>query len=389
MARGRPHHNPAEAVSGVRRHALNLLAAVLCFGLACAPERSREYLARAWETYKVSYIHPDGYVLDRSRNGGEVTSEGQGYALLRAAWMRDAPTFARVLDWTERHLRRPDGLYSWRWTPIGGGRVLDANTASDADQEIAFALLIAAAAWSTPEYHARARELLIAVRTREALTLGAGWFPAAGNWAVAERIINLSYFLPYAYPHFARADPDGGWDTVASSGYDILISVVRMPGVRLIPDFLHVTEDGRAYLLPPTAAVSRDFTSDAMRIFWRVALDCTLTGNDRACADPLDASRVTALLARDGALFTRYAVDGRVLERTESISFYGVALPYLARHAPSAAAALRAGRLSPKALSALAGDPHRYYDANWAWFGIGAADGFIAERTPRHGLEER
>ena len=102
----------------------------------------REFLTASWETYRRLYIDADGYVLDRTRNDGEVTSEGQAYALLRAAWMDDPATFDRVFAWTERHLRRPDGLYSWRWSPRGGGALLDVNSAADADQDIAFALIL-------------------------------------------------------------------------------------------------------------------------------------------------------------------------------------------------------------------------------------------------------
>ena len=37
------------------------------------------------------------------------------------------------------------------------------------------------------------------------------WFPTAGNWANNERLVNLSYFLPYAYPEFDKLDPEGQW----------------------------------------------------------------------------------------------------------------------------------------------------------------------------------
>src|SRR5688572_15590376 len=120
-----------------------VLAAIACDRAPVSSDR-RAALERAWEAYKQSYVHPDGYVLDPDREGGETTSEGQGYGLLRAALMHDEATFLRLFRWTEERLRRPDGLYSWRWTPDRGGQVLDPNTAADADQEIALALLLGA-----------------------------------------------------------------------------------------------------------------------------------------------------------------------------------------------------------------------------------------------------
>jgi endo-1,4-beta-D-glucanase Y len=350
---------------------------------ACAPreEGRAAFMDRSWSAYKQTYLHADGYVLDPGRGDGEVTSEGQGYALLRAAWLGDRPTFDRVLDWTERHLRRGDGLFSWRWSPKAGGRILDPNTASDADQEIAFALILASRAFHRAPLADRARELLESIRAHESLRAGEGWFPAAGNWALADRIVNLSYFLPYAYPYFARLDPQGDWAAATRTGYALIASVRRRPGLRLIPDFMTMTEDGEAGMLPGHVGLSGDFSSDAMRLYFRVALDCQLHRRTNACADPLGATDLTDLLARDGRLFTRYRTDGSPLERSESISFYAIALPFLQAHAPAAGQAIRHDRLSESVLDGVLSGRQRYYDANWVWFGLAAADDLITTKT--------
>lgn len=377
-------------VTGRRRAACALVAAAAVLWLAACREGERsevsgDFLVRAWEAYKDGYIHPDGYVLDRARGSeGEVTSEGQGYALLRAVWMRDEPSFRRVLNWTEQHLQRPDGLFSWQWSAAGGGQVLDRNTATDADQEIAFALIMASVTFDDPELRTRARAVLRGIREHAALPLADGWFPAAGNWAVEERITNLSYFLPYAYAYFERIDPDGRWNVVSEVGYDLLRAAMEPGGVRLPPDFVILTPDGALATLT-RGAINSDFSSDAMRIPWRIAADCALHSNVRACADPLAVGHITALLARDGRLFTRYTTTGEPLERTESYSFYGAVLPYLQQFAPPAAQAVAARKLNDDALDALVRDDRRYYDANWVWFGIAAARGLLAERTPPPG----
>ena len=51
--------------------------------------RSREFLRESWDAYRRLYIRTEGNVVDPDRGGGETTSEGQGYAMLRAAWMHD------------------------------------------------------------------------------------------------------------------------------------------------------------------------------------------------------------------------------------------------------------------------------------------------------------
>jgi endo-1,4-beta-D-glucanase Y len=358
-----------------------LLAAVLLAGLAGCQRgepTARDYLRSAWESYKPVYVAEPGYVLDRTRGDGEAISEGQGYALLRAAWMCDLPAFERTFRWVEANLRRPDGLYAWAWSARRGA-LIDSNTATDGDQEIAFALILAAHAFARPDFESRARELLVAIRTHEAIEVPGGWFPAAGNWAVTERIVNLSYFLPYAYPDFARVDPDGGWDRVTDTGYALLGRVLQQPGVKLPPDFIVVTPDGAIAPLPTNSTLGRDFSFDAMRLYFRVALDCALYHRPQACDGPLRAGALVELLQRDGAIYTRYATSGRALTADESLSFYGGILPLLAQQAPTFAAHLRAGKLSLPDLQTISDHPDRYYDLNWVWFGIAADQGLLLQ----------
>ncbi|MEW6271101.1 MAG: glycosyl hydrolase family 8 [Thermodesulfobacteriota bacterium] len=338
----------------------------------------QELLRTAWEAYKPLYIAPEGYVLDRTRGDGEAISEGQGYALLRAVWMCDEPTFDRLLAWTERNLRRPDGLYSWRWS-ASSSRLLDANTATDADQEIAFALVLGSHAFRRPELRERARDLLIAIRRHTGIDVPGGWFPSAGNWAVGERIVNLSYFLPYAYPDFAAVDPDGGWDRVTAIGYALLAAAVGPDRSLLPPDFMVVAPDGSIAPLPGHSELSRDFSFDAMRLYFRVALDCALYGRAEACAGPLQVGPLVDLLRRDGAIFTRYTVAGRPLTADESLSFYGSILPLLARQAPETARRLRSAKMSWAQLRPVLRTADRYYDLNWVWFGIAAAEGLLRQ----------
>ena len=366
-------------------HRIQIILLALTMLTSGCMERSRiypdrQFLETLWEEYKNVYIRPGGYVLDEHR--GEVTSEGQSYAMLRALWMRDRETFGRVFQWTERHLLRQDGLYAWRWSPEENGKVLDWNSASDAHQDIAWALILASHVFEQRQYMERAKELLRAIRLHEGIRVSEAWFPAAGNWAVSERIVNLSYFIPYAYPFFDRADPDGQWLKVMETGYDLLNQVLAMPDVRLPPDFMIIQEDGRVALLPEGSTLSSAFSFDAMRIYWRVAMDCKLKRGLRACADPARTGTLVQILGRDGRFSTRYSVQGSPLDHTESLSFYGSLLPSLQIHFPALTQAILKERLSPEALKPMRLSRDRYYDANWTWFGLAAVGGLIEERTP-------
>jgi endo-1,4-beta-D-glucanase Y len=343
---------------------------------------SLRFLDSAWENYRTIYIQPEGFVLDPSRDGGRVTSEGQAYALLTAVWQRDHATFSRVLSWTDAHLRRADGLYSWLWSPEGSGGLVDTNTAADADQEIAFALILAADAFGREAYRIRALDILEAIREVESLTLPGGWFPAAGNWATEERIINLSYFIPYAYPFFAHVHPDGDWMSVIDVGYDLLGRTLAPIDSKLIPDFMAVNQTGGVQPLPRGSKLSRDFSFDAVRIFWRVAADCRLHHRRRACEDPLQTSRLDGVLVRDGVIFTRYSTQGEPLTSDQSLSFYGSVLPALRLHVPELADVIIRTTLTDEALASLRAETDRYYDRNWVWFGIALDSGLLEARIP-------
>jgi endo-1,4-beta-D-glucanase Y len=363
-----------------------------CFGCQrpdATVVRSDVFLESAWKAYKETFISPEGYVWDRFRDGGEVTSEGQSYALLRAAWLGDAETFERVFAWTEANLLRDDGMYSWQWRPGSPGsgepgRIMDPNTATDADQDIALALIIAARVFERPDYRERAREIVRAVRRGTRLEVGDGWFISAGNWANAQRIMNISYFMPYSYPLFHELDPEGDWLSLRETGYDLLHRIVGMSPTGLLPDFNVVEPDGKVRIIENKQGLHSDFSFDAMRTYWRVAMDCLLHDNPRACADPARTETMARLIARDDRIKARYAIeDGQALSDVVSVSFSGSLLPAFRLFHPPLADALLQAELSQRNLEPILHDPDRYYDLNWIWFGLAADTGLIQRRTPR------
>jgi endo-1,4-beta-D-glucanase Y len=362
------------------QHVFTIALAAGAAGCASWFERSPgERLQALWVQYKHAYMLETGAVRDPLR-ADRVTSEAQSYALLQSAWLRDERAFQAAYRWTNEHLRRPDGLYSWLWDPRAG-RIADANSATDADSDIAFALLVAASAFDRADYVCEAARLVKAVREQAAISLEEGWFPSAGNWAGAERIVNLSYFAPYEYEYFATLDPGGGWQRVTTTGYALLEQATR--DAALPADFAVLTPAGAVGPLPATSGLSREFSFDAVRIPWRIDLDCRLHRREAGCREQALVRRLEEILARDRTFVSRYSISGERLTDVESLSFYGALLPVLARNEPEAAVVWRRTRLSDRALRPLRDSPRtRYYDANWVWFGLAAADGLIVTRTP-------
>lgn len=188
--------------------------------------------------------------------------------------------------------------------------------------------------------------------------------------------------MPYAYPYFDKIDPESQWLNAIDTGYDVAIETLSQPGVHLIPDFMKLDIAGAPSMLGESVPLSRKFSFDAVRIFWRVSMDCRLTRRLRACADPVRASTLVDLIRRSGKLFTEYEIDGSPASRAESLMFYAAVLPSLEDYSPASAVALRNGLLGTNNLLPILRKNDRYYDLNWIWFGLALADGLIPERTP-------
>src|SRR6188474_3383391 len=102
------------------------VVAVVCLLLCCAATASTQRnpsakrfqrldaLEALWTSYQFHYIDA-GRVVSHDE-GGITTSEGQGYAMLRAVWSNDEDSFEHVWKWTKENLRvRGDALFAWKY----------------------------------------------------------------------------------------------------------------------------------------------------------------------------------------------------------------------------------------------------------------------------------
>jgi endo-1,4-beta-D-glucanase Y len=309
-------------IGAARAAALLLMGAAL---FACGPASpDRDLLRRSWDGYRHAFVTPDGRVV-RPEHGGDTVSEGQAYTLLRAVWMDDRATFDRVWRWTRTHLARTGregaSLLAWHWTPAAGGRVDDWNVATDADTDVALALLMAAERWpprdaDLPPYRASALAI-IADLAAHALVEDTRGMPVLlpGAWADQRSqdravVINPSYLSPATYRVFHRVTADGRWLALASSAYDVLGAVCTKDAV--IPDWVR-WRSADDWAVEGTGRVRSGW--DAVRVPWRVATDWLWFGEPRARAF-LDGCLVPFVQRRTRAghgLAVEYSLTGEVL----------------------------------------------------------------------------
>lgn len=380
--------------------ALAASALVLVLGLAAGPLEAgahppresamRRDVARAWRAYSRRFIQRDGRVVDWG-DGGVTTSEGQAYALVRAAWADDRRTFDRVLVWTRDNLQGGDGaaLPAWRWGERDGAwGVLDPNPAADADVWMAYALLLAAQRWEEPRYRAQARGLLAAIWDQEVGEVGPWTLLLPGPWAVGQTPVRLnpSYLLPFAFRSFAAVDPERDWMALVDGSYGLLEAL--MPLGALPPDWVHLDPETAARTDDPPGAPehSADHGYEAFRVAWTLAADARWHDEPRARALLMAYADLGMRYDREGRLAAIVDAGGAPLTAYDSPGFYGSLLAAWGETRPAAAAALFRREIAP--LSKMWGHggwggPDDYYGQNWTWLGVAF---WVGVANPPEGL---
>ncbi|HEX3287470.1 MAG TPA: glycosyl hydrolase family 8 [Mycobacterium sp.] len=241
------------------------------------------------------YAEPDGRVVRRDE-GGDVVSEGQAYGMLIAVAINDETRFRSIWKWTKTHLRRDDGLLSWRWAD---SKVTDVNSAADADLDSARSLLLAGRRFDAPEFTDDGRQLAVAILNMETAAVGTGSVPPSdvnppgtwvagsgrvlvgGNWArTAPYVVNPGYFSPRAEAELFEASADRRWTDITRS--ERVLSWQLIGTGMLPPDWATVSEVGHAVPTPPPAGGPIRFGLDAARLPVRFAESCDR--DDRAVA---------------------------------------------------------------------------------------------------------
>jgi endo-1,4-beta-D-glucanase Y len=357
-----------------------LLAAALAAALvapaarAAAPARCAG--AAPWphlERYAAAFVSGDGRVIDRT-DGDRTTSEGQAYALFFSLVAGDRALFDRLLRWTENNLAQGDlasHLPAWKWGRDRAGRwgVLDANSASDADLWLAYALLEAGRLWAEPRYGELGRRVVANVAAREVSNLpglGPMLLPAPRGFELDGGRgwrLNPSYLAPQVLRRLAGAGAPGPWSAVLADSLKVYRETARRG---FVADW--VLYGRRGFAADPTTGPVGSY--DAIRSYLWIGM---LSPDDPARAElAAAASGPLRVLAERGELPERIDLRSLAPRGRAPVGFYAALLPLAA--GGGAAPAIEA-RLDGAVKDGLYGDPPTYYDQNLALFGRGFAEG--------------
>jgi endoglucanase len=353
-----------------------------------------------WEQYAAHFIGPQGRVIEGSE-ADRTTSEGQAYALFFALVGNDRLRFDLVLNWTQDNLAGGDlhkRLPAWKWGhgEDGKWRVLDDNSAADADLWMAYSLLEASRLWDEPEeYGELGKSLLSRIAAEEVADLPGqgpmllpgrfGFHPVADQW-----IVNASYIPPPLLWAAARAQPDGPWKQI-NEQMETLVCQGSGSGFAMDWD-IYTSGKGYAPTAGPGGSVASAANApvpggsyDAIRVYLWAGL------SHNAGLSAAQQKRQHAGLDCLGGMATYLdthatppeVVDpsGKVLQPEGTVGFSAALLPYLQlEHRPTAFAAQHARLESHKndVLGLYGENDPRYYDQNLTLFALGWSEQRLA-----------
>jgi endoglucanase len=220
-----------------------------------------------WDQYQSRFITADGRLIDKDNDPKGVThTESQGYGMLLAEAAGDRKRFDLLWQWTQSHLRRPDGLFSWKFAACGeqGECITDKNNASDGDILIAWALLRAGQDWGRADYVVAARDIAKSVSGTLIVSMGEDTLllPAVDGFSGQSGVVvNLSYWVFPAFNAFTAAFDDPLWRQLSERAPNLLREA-RFGKWQLPPDWLHLGDDAAR----PADGFPPRYSFDAVRI---------------------------------------------------------------------------------------------------------------------------
>lgn len=330
---------------------------------------SKFNVRKSYNFYKEHYLLKDGRVIDSTRNY-ITTSEGQAYILYMSVALKDKETFDLVYNWTKGHLKRKDGLHSWLWGKDQGGKykVLDDNSATDAENDLARALILAYETWGDKKYLNYALDIINGIWDKETrqidghLVLMPGVNQASSNFIE----INPSYFAPYAYKVFKKYDPKHDWNKLIESSYYYLNVVTSKTKTGLPPNWFLI-KNGQIILEDSERS---DFSYDAIRVFWRIYFDYRITGDKRAIPILEKSKFFIKQWKKTKTLYVNYNKNGVLADQTKLVGAIAILLPSIALFDNKTAEEIYKKEVSPYInMDGFWEKEHEYYSQNLLWVG--------------------
>ena len=186
----------------------------------------------SWRSVYVQQVNPGVLRVVRPENNNDTVSEGIGYGMLLSYFAGDETTFKGLWSYGQRYLDSK-GLMNWQID--SSGNVIGQGSATDADEDMAYALLRADSKWPNQGFGQGAKNLINAMLNTEVQS--SNLINPGDNWGTTQ-IMNPSYLAPAYYRAFAAITGDSRWNTIADTNLSWEQNAASS-GTGLIPDWLN------------------------------------------------------------------------------------------------------------------------------------------------------
>lgn len=334
-------------------------------------------LEKGYDYYKQSFMSEDGRIIDPDKDN-VTTSEGQSYMLVRSLVMRDKRTFDLVYTWTKNNLQRKDKLFSWLWgkNKKGEYQILDKNSATDADVDIACALLLAHETWGNHHYLNEAIPIIHSIWDNETKRVGNHLVLMPGvEQTYSKKVeVNPSYFSPYAFRFFQKYDELHDWGSLIDSSYYYLSKITSMTETGLPPNWfliINSQDDGKneGQIILENSPRS-DFSYDSIRVFLRSYLDYIETGEPRALPILKKSKFLVDEWKKTKNFYLDYEKNGKLRDKEKFIGSIAVLVPVINLYDKTSAFEIYESEVEPHFLNEEYWSAKKsYYGKNLSWFG--------------------
>ena len=186
----------------------------------CTGQTASTMLLKKFEEYMSSYYEENGsQARIKFDNKNETVSEGIGYGMILCVYFSsNTKSYQSQFDklWAYYQAHSNNGVMDWK---IGGfGGTIGSGGATDAEEDVAFALVMASYQFDNSKYLNDAKKLIATMRQSE--------FASDGRHKVGNQwdpYLNPSYVSPAAYEIFKDVDDASFWSKAISTNYKILL----------------------------------------------------------------------------------------------------------------------------------------------------------------------
>jgi endo-1,4-beta-D-glucanase Y len=271
-----------------------------------------------WKTDLLTSEGAGGFLRVRRPNSGtqinSSNSEGIAYGMTIAVYMDDQTTFDQLWKYEQIH-RGANGLMEWEIGPTGS--VLGSGAASDGDEDMAFALVMADKKWGgkgtlADTYLNYAKKQIDLIWQFE-VDHGRNDVLTPGDNFTSGAVINISYFAPAYYRIFGQVSGKvAEWNRVAKTSYDVLEATLNATNKNatngLVPAW---STPAGAPMVPPGTSHPLHHQLDSCRTPFRIAQDYCWFNEPRALSY---LQKINAFHANIGAanIVDGYNLDGSV-----------------------------------------------------------------------------